>query len=154
MKMMKNKSLKKLLSFFLFIALVVTSINVNVTNVYAAKIKNGTYYFYSGTSKVTIKNTKVIIKDSNKISAKNDEDFSKKKITVKKARNCKYYCEYFSRSDPSYHSKERVSKSKIKECFKADRDEYLMYGYVNNFANSRIVVKKGKVVKIVYCFLY
>lgn len=121
-----------------------------------AKVQDGKYYFSScATKKFQIKDNKLTLK-VNKSKGNEITIGDKKlyKLNVKVSKNCKYGYEGYSRRDMGSNPEKRGSTySEVKELIKFDSDWYKESGYANNFTNSYIKIKNGKVVKIVYCVL-
>lgn len=147
---MKNIRGKVIILFSIFLA---TFVIIAVNPVYAdAKVKNGTYYFSSCmTTTFKVKGGKMTLKvtGTEGITKKGSSSFKKKKMTVKVAKNCKYYNSYFMRGTGE-SGKSKSTYSQVKKNISFDRSWYKENGYYNNAGLSSFVVKKGKIVKIIY----
>ena len=134
-------------------SLLLANVVMEKKEVQAATVKSGKYFFSSGMVKsFSIKKGKMTIKVQGKITKENNDNFGKKKMKIKVSKRCKYISEFYDRyKGKSY--KEKTNYSGIKDSIKYDRQQYKENGYCNNVGMSYFVVKKGKVVKIVYFYM-
>lgn len=148
---MKNK-FKSLFVMIAFVLLVV--VMAGGTTVKAASaVADGSYYFSSCmVTKFQVKNNKLTLKISKKDDTgieNGDGSYKKYKLEVKVAKDCKYLWEDFVRGTGE-SSSGKTTYAEMKKAIKGDRDFYVQTSSFSNVGMSRVEVKNGKAVKIVY----
>ncbi len=150
--MRNKKSLKTILTMAMTFALLFVLIFSSNTDVEAkSKVKNGTYNFApTNCSKFVVKGKKLTIKMSGAtIEKKGSSSFSKKSMTIPVAKKCKYYTVSVDRRTLKT-VKTKSNYKAIKSFVSADYRYHKRTGFYGNSYMSRIIVKKGKVVRVEY----
>ncbi|MBO4864560.1 MAG: hypothetical protein J5517_09345 [Eubacterium sp.] len=150
---MREKSrFTKALSLIMAVLMMLVFIMGNSTYSEAkSKIKNGTYTFSPcNCSKFVIKNKKLTVKmvDAN-IEKNGSTTFAKTTMTIPVAKDCEYRKVKVNKKTLETKKSDTTYK-KIKKLIKKNYKYYKKHGEPNNLFVTKFVVKKGKVVAIVY----
>ena len=147
-----NKTSRKILTMIMSFAILFAFVFSNSIDTEAkSKVKNGTYNFApTNCSKFVVKGKKLTIKMSGAtIEKKGSSSFSKKSMTIPVAKKCKYYTVSVDRRTLKT-VKTKSNYKAIKSFVSADYRYHKRTGFYGNNFMSRIIVKKGKVVRVEY----
>ena len=151
---MKNKSLLIALSLVMLISVFLPQ---SITSVEA---RSYTSYNFApaGCVKFSKKGKTLTVKfDDYHMFNNYGENIKKKKFKFKLSKKCKWYRIDLPSEEEEMKGvkakKSKVSYKKIKKAIKADR-KYFLKHRDGNIQNTDIVVKKGKVIKVVYYYQF